>query len=388
MSESMGSVIRRLRRERGMTQEELAERLNVSAPAVSKWENETSMPDISQVVPLASVFGVSTDSLFGFGDRSTREDALSVLTEAGKGLVYGELDTYLAAYDRIIAGLARYPDNPFLLLNAMEFGLSLCLKENGWLYAGDRADAIAKETERQANLILHTAKAGQDALQARQALILLYTERGEYDRAASVAREFPIRSDLTQGSNLAYVDMRRGEYEDAAADLCTDLDYVIQHMEDDAARLGQAYLKSGKPEEAEAVYEILFEVLRAVYRDECPWRYHDFDSGDCYFLLAEAYLASGKREEALDVLENAVLYEERFCEVIRKERSGRTPGGAFHRSTWVRSSKAAACLTFASPSVYRVKLLAKFDAPFLDPLRDDPRFAKIREKAERIASES
>lgn len=36
-----------------------AEQLNVSAQAISKWENETGMPDISQVVPLASVFKVS-----------------------------------------------------------------------------------------------------------------------------------------------------------------------------------------------------------------------------------------------------------------------------------------------------------------------------------------
>ena len=65
MNESMGQIIKRLRKERNLTQEELAEQLNVSAPAISKWENDTSMPDISQIVPLASVFRVRTDVLFG-----------------------------------------------------------------------------------------------------------------------------------------------------------------------------------------------------------------------------------------------------------------------------------------------------------------------------------
>ena len=65
MKENMGQIIKRLRKERNLTQEELAEQLNISAQAISKWENGTSMPDISQVVPLANLFGVPTDVLFG-----------------------------------------------------------------------------------------------------------------------------------------------------------------------------------------------------------------------------------------------------------------------------------------------------------------------------------
>ena len=55
MAETMGQIIKRLRKERNFTQEELAEQLGVTFQAVSKWENDTGMPDISQVVPLASV---------------------------------------------------------------------------------------------------------------------------------------------------------------------------------------------------------------------------------------------------------------------------------------------------------------------------------------------
>ena len=65
MKENIGQIIKRLRKEHNLTQEELAEQLNVSAPAVSKWENGTSLPDITQVVPLANLFGVPTDVLFG-----------------------------------------------------------------------------------------------------------------------------------------------------------------------------------------------------------------------------------------------------------------------------------------------------------------------------------
>lgn len=52
-----------LRRKQGWSQEELAERLNVTRQSVSKWESAQSVPDISKIVQLSSVFGVSTDYL-------------------------------------------------------------------------------------------------------------------------------------------------------------------------------------------------------------------------------------------------------------------------------------------------------------------------------------
>ena len=50
MRETIGDIIKKLRKERGLTQEALAEQLNISSAAVSKWENNIGMPDISNVV--------------------------------------------------------------------------------------------------------------------------------------------------------------------------------------------------------------------------------------------------------------------------------------------------------------------------------------------------
>lgn len=63
--QTMGKRITALRKEKGMTQEQLAERLGVSAQAVSKWENDVSCPDISVLTELAKTLGVSTDELLG-----------------------------------------------------------------------------------------------------------------------------------------------------------------------------------------------------------------------------------------------------------------------------------------------------------------------------------
>ena len=61
--ETIGKRISSLRKAMGMKQEELAERLDVSGQAVSKWENDQTCPDIGLLPRLAGVFGVTTDYL-------------------------------------------------------------------------------------------------------------------------------------------------------------------------------------------------------------------------------------------------------------------------------------------------------------------------------------
>lgn len=60
---SFGRIIKKLRRDADMTQEKLAELLSISPQAVSRWETDCAMPDISLIPPLANLFGVTTDYL-------------------------------------------------------------------------------------------------------------------------------------------------------------------------------------------------------------------------------------------------------------------------------------------------------------------------------------
>ena len=69
--EKMGLFIAQLRREKEATQKELADRLYVSDKAVSKWERGLSVPDISLLLPLAEILGVTTTELLR-GERFTK----------------------------------------------------------------------------------------------------------------------------------------------------------------------------------------------------------------------------------------------------------------------------------------------------------------------------
>ena len=62
---TLGKRIAMLRKNQGLTQEQLGEKLGVSAQAVSKWENDIACPDITMLPLLADVFGVTTDELLG-----------------------------------------------------------------------------------------------------------------------------------------------------------------------------------------------------------------------------------------------------------------------------------------------------------------------------------
>ncbi|HHX09974.1 MAG TPA: helix-turn-helix transcriptional regulator [Firmicutes bacterium] len=68
---TLGDRIQELRRAQGFSQEDLAERLNVSRQAVSKWETGLSSPDTDNLILLASLFEISVDELVGIETRQT-----------------------------------------------------------------------------------------------------------------------------------------------------------------------------------------------------------------------------------------------------------------------------------------------------------------------------
>ena len=67
----IAQVIRKYRKEAGLTQEEMAKRLGVTTPAVNKWENGNSYPDIELLAPIARLLHISLDTLLSFKEDLT-----------------------------------------------------------------------------------------------------------------------------------------------------------------------------------------------------------------------------------------------------------------------------------------------------------------------------
>lgn len=79
---SIGSTIKMLRRKHDITQERLAELLNISASAISQWETDRVMPDVTQIPILANIFNVSADLILGIEIERKAEKIKEILNIA------------------------------------------------------------------------------------------------------------------------------------------------------------------------------------------------------------------------------------------------------------------------------------------------------------------
>ena len=81
---NIAEVIRKYRKEAGLTQEEMANRLGVTTPAVNKWENGNSKPDIELLAPIARLLHISLDTLMSFHEELTPSEIEEIIREMDK----------------------------------------------------------------------------------------------------------------------------------------------------------------------------------------------------------------------------------------------------------------------------------------------------------------
>lgn len=102
---NLGNQIRELRKIKGMTQEQLAEKLNLSPQAVSKWELGGGCPDINLIPVLANLFNVSIDTLFGF-DIAKREERVEEIRREANNYFWEDFEKC----EKILkAGIEEFP---------------------------------------------------------------------------------------------------------------------------------------------------------------------------------------------------------------------------------------------------------------------------------------
>lgn len=102
MKNTFGSMIASLRKENGMTQLELAEKMNVTDKAVSKWERDLAFPDVQTLPKLAELFGVSVDDLIkARTGENMRENKILKLALKGIAIAMGICVLVLSLLDEI-----------------------------------------------------------------------------------------------------------------------------------------------------------------------------------------------------------------------------------------------------------------------------------------------
>ncbi len=105
MKKTLGDVIAETRKQRGMTQLDLAERMGVTDKAVSKWERNLSCPDISSLPKLSEVLEISVDELMQIKEAEKKPDnkikEITDIVFKGVGLAMGVAVAVLTVLDKL-----------------------------------------------------------------------------------------------------------------------------------------------------------------------------------------------------------------------------------------------------------------------------------------------
>lgn len=188
MNVKIGENIKRLRKERDMTQEQLAAELGVSFQAVSRWELGTTYPDIALLPVIAAYFDVTVDELLGV-DMARREEEIREIQEQSKKLRHEG-----KAYEDMCflrEKVKEFPNSPILL-----YELSLSV----FIYYFNDARPFDEEQKRKAveeiaELCKKAIKYSDNegfSIRCKRHMALAYGYIGEKERVREIVETFPI----------------------------------------------------------------------------------------------------------------------------------------------------------------------------------------------------
>lgn len=249
MTKTIGNIIRELRRSRNLTQEQLAENLNITAQAISKWENNIGMPDISQVAPIAHFFGVSTDVLFGL-EKDTAIDEVQLLLDNATSQ-----DSYKDEYTLLKEALQTYPGDVRLLSELLSCGVCL-LADGDTITKESERTIIFEDCERSGRLILSYSKNLSALLNATEWLIKLYCERGQISNAVELSETLPSIIGFNKEAALARICEYENNHETAIECYTTNIAQFQRQLVHSLILCGNMYVNNEKSKKAFELYSL------------------------------------------------------------------------------------------------------------------------------------
>ncbi len=287
---NIGTNIYILRKEKKITQAQLAEKLGVSDQAISKWENNQCAPDVSLFPIIADFFGVSIDRLFGYHMNSYAEEVKAIMKAADDSM-----DTY-KEIDMISEGLKKYPNSPDLkiyLAGSLSMVNRMSDNEN------EKKDAVRKAIQL-CTEVIDTCGDHKQVDRALNMLTRIYGEIGEYQKAfdaiAKLSGESYFFRIVSTARTLGYSknDQELIQYvEKNLFDCWLAMDLNLQVL---TSRLSE----SGRLDEVISFCKAHLKLLY-VFDDGCS----DFYATHKFFAalaLAHAYRKTGNRELCIETL--------------------------------------------------------------------------------------
>ena len=181
----IGAHIAALRKVKGLTQEQLAAQLGVSAPAVSKWETNSSYPDITLLCPLARALGTNVDTLLQFEETLSDQEVIARINEVMETVMQGDAARAEAQLDAL---LHRWPG-----CTALQFNAAAVYDGFEMFFLTADEDTHNRWRERKRTLLEEIRRTGSAAYwqSATIQLASLAAARGDTGHAEALLNELP-----------------------------------------------------------------------------------------------------------------------------------------------------------------------------------------------------
>ncbi|MBQ6043440.1 MAG: helix-turn-helix transcriptional regulator [Clostridia bacterium] len=359
MNVKIGTIIKSLRKEQKVTQEELAAAVGVTPQAISRWEGEGGYPDIELLPEIADFFAVSIDELIGYR-KSEREEKLNRIHKELNRL--SEVGTTDERIRFARESLIHFPGD-----EEIKSHLATCLC---YRWAENSDEAARDEAEVLLRTLMENSRDSDIRHGAVCFLIAIYKDCGNPEKAFETAellapmkycREFAMDQGIGDGKTEWYI-------QDEIAKLTDYLGYAMRTLvlSEDLPNDPSTWDKKIE------MLKTSNEIYRIVYGENLMF-YHERLA--CNWWLISTYLiAQGKTEETLDALEqmcaHTLAYDRSFREDHGKNYTSvftdkliyPDPGKDFHE------------LTEHNQSWY---MLDRLQADRYGDIRDNKRFVDI-----------
>ncbi len=283
MNLKIADAVRRLRKERKISQEELANALGVTAQAVSKWERNEGYPDITLMPKIAHFFDVSLEEVYGLREMNENNEICDYCHR-----------TMFANYEDGVKiareALEKYPHS-YRLKDNLAFALTGCLGR--WTPPPEIWEEVIALYE---DILAHC---GDPELlnRARKQLCQAYGYTGEVEKAMQIAGDLP---DINESREMVMSTFLKGSRK-------------IEHIQWTMGRLLMSYrhllcrlTKEDWYSEEEKI--TLYRKMLAIFElhaEEGEWNVGLSLSDRLYEDIAECYLRKGEPDKAIDTLKKA-----------------------------------------------------------------------------------
>ncbi|WP_419748351.1 helix-turn-helix domain-containing protein [Clostridium perfringens] len=278
----ISEIIRYYRKRENLTQEQVANYLNISAPAVNKWENGISYPDITLLPSLAHVLKIDVNTLLGFNKSLTEIEIKKITREIGEII---SKEGFKRGFERSCAFIKEYPNCDELAIGIVTVLRIYLLEFN----IEEKYEYEIKIIEWLKFLVLSSKE--KIASMAKLDLSAIYIEKKEYEKAQEILDKIP-ENYVDKKVQQALLFENRGEYDKAygiyesklwksSHEILAALSFIINLL-----------YKENKFNEAEEYVEFSKKVIEL------------FDFGEYYKYQLDLSLAKEKydKEKAIEII--------------------------------------------------------------------------------------